>query len=398
MNEKKKLTNMQKSINTNKFQVCAKCIFDSSVPEIKFDEDGVCNYCHQVDALKSQFKTGSRDGEQELERIVSDIKLKGQGKKYDCIVGISGGVDSSYMLHWAVNKGLRPLAVHYDNTWNSEIATMNIARVTRALNVDLYTHVVNNKEMDAIYKAFLKAGVPAIDVVTDLGFTEVLYRVAKKYSLQYILEGHSFIEEGVSPVGYSYFDGKYIEDICRKGGVRKFKTYPIMRFLDFMKWIMFYKIKKIRPYWYMNYSKKQAISTLEKLYGWKYYGGHHLENRITAFSYSFHNPVKFGMDQRNNMLSALARSGEITRSDALKIYHDGPKANPDLVSYVVNRLGYSDVEFQNMMASKNKTWSDFRSYKKIFELLRPLFFILAKANMVPMSFYLKYCFPLGARR
>ena len=184
-------------------------------------------------------------GKNNLNKIVNKIKIKGKNKKYDCIVGVSGGVDSSYMLHWAVSQGLRPIAVHYDNTWNSEIATMNIAKITKSLDVDLYTYVVNNKEMDNIYKAFFAACVPAIDIVTDLGFTEILYRVAKKFRIEYVLEGHSFIEEGISPVGYSYFDGKYIEDICKKHGVPKFETYPLMRFLfmTFMKWIIIYRKK-----------------------------------------------------------------------------------------------------------------------------------------------------------
>jgi N-acetyl sugar amidotransferase len=377
--------------------VCKRCIFDSSVPEITFDRDGVCSYCYQVDSLISQYKTGTPDGTREIERIVAEIKRNGRNKKYDCIVGVSGGVDSSYMLHWAVINGLRPLAVHYDNTWNSEIATMNIARVTKKLNVDLYTYVVNNREIDSIYRAFLAAGVPAIDVVTDLGFTEVLYRAAKTQGVRYVLEGHSFIEEGVSPVGYSYFDGKYIEDVCRKNGFCRFETYPLMRFSDFMKWTLIYRIKKIRPYWYINYSKKQAAELLGALYGWRSYGGHHLENRITAFSYSFHNPVKFGMDQRNNMLSALARNGALSHGEALDAYRKGPRYDSELVEYVIKRLDYSVEGFREVMQSENKTWADFKSNKKLFERLRFLFYAMAKANLVPMSFYLKYCLPMKAR-
>lgn len=375
-------------------QVCTKCIFDTSIPEISFDANGVCRYCHQVDSLLNEYGTGQAAGEERLDQILNEIKVSGQNKKYDCIVGVSGGTDSSYMLHWSKKVGLRPLAVHYDNTWNSEIATMNIARVTKALDVDLYTHVVDNKEMDSIYRAFLKAGVPAIDIVTDLGFTQVLYKVAKKYGVKIILEGHTFVEEGVSPVGYSYFDGKYIEDVCKKNGVSKFNTYPIMNFFNFMKWTVFFRIKKYRPYWYMNYSKAAAIEELRSLYDWKYYGGHHLENRMTAFSYSFHNPQKFGMDQRNNMLCALVRNGSLKRSDALEIYNKGPQADKDLVEYTIKRLGFTQEEFDSIMSSENKTWEDFKSYKKLFERLRPVFYILAMANLVPMSFYLKYCFPI----
>lgn len=379
-------------------QICSRCIFDESTPEITFDEDGVCRYCHQVDKLLEEYGTGRKEGEERLAKIVQEIKASGKNKKYDCIVGVSGGTDSSYMLHWAKKVGLRPLAVHYDNTWNSEIATMNIARITNALDIDLYTHVVDNKEIDNIYRAFLKAAVPAIDVVTDLGFTQVLYKVARKYGVVSILEGHSFVEEGVSPVGNSYFDGKYIEDVCKEDGINKFATYPNMNFFDFMKWTIFFRIKKYRPYWYMDYSKAAAIDKLTALYGWKYYGGHHLENRITAFSHSFHNPQKFGMDQRNNSLCALVRNGSLARSDALEIYNEGPKFDNDLVEYTIKRLGFSQPEFESIMAAPNKTWEDFKSYKKLFEFFRPMFFLLATANLVPMSFYLKYCFPLKAEK
>ena len=375
-------------------QICKTCIYDSTVSEISFDQDGVCNYCHQVKSLKKQYNTGSVVGKNNLNKIVNKIKIKGKNKKYDCIVGVSGGVDSSFMLHWAVSQGLRPIAVHYDNTWNSEIATMNIAKITKSLDVDLYTYVVNNKEMDNIYKAFFAACVPAIDIVTDLGFTEILYRVAKKFRIEYVLEGHSFIEEGISPVGYSYFDGKYIEDICKKHGVPKFETYPLMRFMTFMKWIIIYRIKKIRPYWYLDYSKEKAKSLLSKKYGWKYYGGHHLENRMTAFSHSYHNPIKFGMDQRNNMLSALVRNGSMDRKKAIESYSSGPEIDVNLKEYVLNRLNYSSKEFNKIINSKNMTWKDFKSYKNYFEKLKPLFYVLAKLDLVPMSFYLKYCFKI----
>ena len=152
------------------YKICARCIYDTRVPRIVFDSEGVCNYCHMSDELKSQFGTGSKKGNQKFSQIVDEIKKAGKGKKYDCVIGVSGGIDSSYMIHMAVNLGLRPLAVHYDNTWNSAIATENIRKILNKLNVDLFTHVTNNKESDDIFNAFFKSGVAELDASTDLAF------------------------------------------------------------------------------------------------------------------------------------------------------------------------------------------------------------------------------------
>ncbi|HEX2956977.1 MAG TPA: N-acetyl sugar amidotransferase [Chitinispirillaceae bacterium] len=266
-------------------QICTRCIYDSRVPKITFDENGVCNYCKMIDDLKDQYKTGTPEGEAKLHQIIEQIKKDGKGKKYDCVVGVSGGTDSSYMIVKALEWGLRPLAVHYDNTWNTAIATENIRKVLGKLNVDLYTYVVDNKEADDIFRSFFYANVPEFDGSTDIALAETMYRAAAKYKVKYVLEGHSFIAEGVSPLSQAYVDGKYIKDIHKKFGKMKMKTFPNMDFFSFMKWILVYRIKKIRPLWYINYSKQDAREMLERDFGWKYYGGHHLENRSTAFNH-----------------------------------------------------------------------------------------------------------------
>ena len=179
-------------------QICTKCIYDTSLPQISFDTEGVCNYCHMVDTLIEEYGTGQSKGEQRFKEIVAQIKIDGKGKQYDCIVGVSGGTDSSYMIWLAIQLGLRPLAVHYDNTWNSAIATENIRKVLGKLKVDLYTHVVDNKEVDDIFRSFFFAGVPEIEASTDLALAETMYRAASKYGVKYVLEGHSFIAEGIS--------------------------------------------------------------------------------------------------------------------------------------------------------------------------------------------------------
>ena len=216
-------------------KICSRCIYDERVPNITFDDNGVCSYCLMMDGLQEEYKTGMPEGIAAFNEVLEQIKKDGKGKQYDCVIGVSGGTDSSYMLHMAVKEwGLRPLAVHYDNTWNTAIATENIRKVLGKLNVDLYTHVVDNKESDDIFKAFFKAGVPELDGPTDIALAEVLYRGAKKYGVKYILEGHSYKSEGVSPLGIMYVDGKYISTIHKRFGKMKMKTFPNMPLTSFL--------------------------------------------------------------------------------------------------------------------------------------------------------------------
>lgn len=376
-------------------QICSRCIYDESVPGITFDAQGVCNYCYMVDSLLQEYKTGQSEGIEEINRILEQIKKAGKGKKYDCVIGVSGGTDSSFMVHWAIQNGLRPLAVHYDNTWNTAIATENIRKVLTKLNVDLFTLVVNNKEVDDIFRSFFFADVPEIEASTDLALAETMYRAASKFGIKYILEGHSFVAEGITPLGKNYFDGKYIQAIHKKFGSMPMKTYPLMTFSKFLKWTTIKRIQKIRPLWYIKYSKEEARAFLENEYGWQYYGGHHLENRMTAFFHSYYCPQKFRVDYRNNSLSASVRSGMMSRNEAIKEYYEHPPyLEQELLSYFKKRLNLTEEEFENVMNRPAKYWYEYPTYKKRFETLRPLFYVLMKSHLVPRSFYMKYCFPI----
>jgi N-acetyl sugar amidotransferase len=374
--------------------ICSRCIYDSTVPGISFDNEGICNYCRQIEKLENQYKTGLPEGELLLNNVIKKIKSSGKGKKYDCVVGVSGGTDSSFLLIKTLEWGLRPLAVHFDNTWNSAIATENIRKVTSKLKIDLFTYVIDNKEADDIFKSFLLAGVPEFDASTDMAYAQVLRMSAAKYGVKYILEGHSFKAEGISPQGKNYFDGKYIQDIHKKYGNLKIKTYPLMTFYQFLKWAIIYRQQFIRPLWYIEYSKPKARERLIKETGWEYYGGHHLENRATSFLHTIYNPQKFDIDNRNWSLSAEVRSGILDREMALKVYNTPIETDPELLGYVKKRLSLTDAEYDTIMKGPKRTFRDFKTYKKRFERFRPLFKVLAFANLVPMSFYLKYCFPL----
>ncbi len=377
-------------------QICKTCIFDSSVKGVSFNSEGICNLCEQTSQLTNIYKPGKPEGLNALNSIISQIKDSGKDNKYDCIVGVSGGNDSSYLLCKAIEWGLRPLAVHYDNTWNTAISTENIRKITQYCNVDLYTYVIDNKEADDIFRSFLLAGVPEFDASTDIAFAQVLRDACAKFKIKYVLEGHSFQEEGLSPQSNNYFDGKYIEDIHSKYGRKPMKTYPNMTFYKFIKSILFHNVIFIRPLWYINYSKKEARDWLIENTGWQYYGGHHLENRSCAFLHTVYNPVKFSIDMRNLTLAALVRSGKMTQKEALELYSTPIVPQEDLVSYIKKRLELSDEEYTQLLDPKGvkRSWKDFKTYKKRFELWRPFFKIMADKNKVPMSFYLKYCFPM----
>jgi N-acetyl sugar amidotransferase len=382
---------MTNQMDETNLQICSRCIYDAKTPGIKFDENGICNYCHLIEQLESEYKTGTPEGERLFLNIIEQIKREGKGKKYDCVVGVSGGTDSSYMLYKAVEEWkLRPLAAHYDNTWNSAIATENIRKITKALRVDLFTYVIDNKESDDIFRAFFKASVPELDGCTDIALAEVLYRAAGKNKIRYILEGHSFRTEGISPLGIMYVDGKYIDVIHKKFGNSPMKTFPNMRLFTFLKWIALKRIKKIRPLWYINYSKEEARGVLQQKFGWKYYGGHHLENRMTAMHHSYYFPNKVGIDQRNNSLSAAVRSGVLSREKALELYQQPPFLETELIEYFKKRLELTDEEFNEIMKKPLRTFHDFKTYKKTFERMRPFFWLMYKMNLVPKSFYIKY--------
>ena len=373
-------------------KVCSICIYDEKILGINFNKNGICNYCLQIEGLLKEYETGLPAGENIFNLILNEIKDIGKNKKYDCIIGVSGGTDSSYLLHLAKKVwGLKPLAVHYDNTWNSAIATININKMLKQLDIDLFTHVVDNKEVDDIFKSFFLAGVPELEASTDLAYAYLLRIVSKKFKIKYILEGHSFVTEGISPLGLNYFDGKYIKEIHKKFGKIKLKTYPLLTLTKFLKSIIFDRVKFIRPFWYINYSKESAQQFLKDKYNWKYYGGHHLENRMTAFYHQVYLPQKFNVDLRTLSLSALTRSGIMKRDDAINELKKKRNIDNSLIKLFKKRLNLTDMEYTNVMNSKPNYWQSYPTYKKFFEFFGPVFYFFAKLNLLTMSFYLKYC-------
>ena len=373
-------------------QRCTRCVFDVNTPNISFREDGVCNYCDVVDQMDRDHPVG-KEGDLILEKLVDEIKKAGRGKPFDVVVGVSGGCDSSWMLAKAVDWGLRPLAAHFDNTWNTTIATRNIHTMLEKLGVELYTHVVDNEEFNDITRAFIDAGVIDIETPTDIALATTLYQASAKHRIRYQLEGHSFRTEGLAPLGWFYIDGRYVRSVVEAFGnyrQHKLKTFPNLTFPRFMKYTLWDRTKKIRPLYWMDYNKQLAKEWLIENFVWEWYGGHHLENRFTIFLHSYYAPRRFGLDSRVIGYSALVRSGQMTRRQALAMLQEPFHFDPEILDLVKKRLRFSDDEFEAAMRAPRTTYRDFKTYKPLFEKLRPMFRLMAGVNLVPKTFYIKY--------
>jgi N-acetyl sugar amidotransferase len=372
-------------------QTCNHCIYHSDIPKITFNTEGICNYCEQYDSMNSQYPTGEA-GRKIINAYVEIMKKDGMGKPYDVVIGVSGGCDSSYMLHLAKNVyGLRVLAVHFDNTYNSKIAVENIKTIIDKLNIDLFTYVVDNSEFEAIQRSLLKASVPEFEAATDLALATTHYMACEKYGVKHIWEGHSFRTEGVSPPGWFYMDAKYIKSIHKKFGDGKIKSTPLLWLSKWIKWMVLNKIKKFRPLYYMDYNKDETKKFLTKEYGWQWYGGHHMENRTAYFINNYYLPVKFGIDLRWCEYSALVRSGQMSRDEALQKIKEPKPFVKDLLTEIKTRLSYDDKQWDGIMNTPNKHYTDYPTYKRTFERLRPFFFLLYKKGYVTRSFYDKFC-------
>lgn len=373
-------------------RMCQRCIITSDVPRSGLDESETCYYCGLHDSLDARYPIG-QESLDKLRAFAERLKseARSNGSDYDCILGVSGGTDSSFLAHTLVELGVKPLAVHFDNTWNSPVATANIYAVLDKLGIDLETYVVDNAEYDDIYRSFMLAGVKDIEAPTDIGFMGVLYRAAEKHKIRHIVEGHSFRTEGISPMGWLYMDGGYILDVHKKYGRMPTRSFPNMGFSDFLRWSAWSGIERTRPLYWLDYQKEDAKNFLSERYGWTWYGGHHLENRFTAFYHTYFLPKRWGINFRQIELSALVRSGQLDRAEALEVFLAPRQGDADIIGMVKKRLGFTDDEFEAVMELPRRSYRDFRTYKRRFEQLRPLFWLLWKLNRVPQSFYEKFC-------
>lgn len=344
--------------------LCTRCVMDTTVPDIRFNPEGVCNYCRIHDRLVADYPRG-RKGEEKFYGLVEKMRHDGRHRDHDCIVGVSGGTDSTYLI-WLVKKmGLRPLAVNLDNGWHSEIAVGNIKQCLDKLGLDLRTYVVDWDEMRTVLLAFMRASLPWPDGATDIAITGSLYRVAAEEGVPYILVGNDFRSEGKQPREWTYSDGKMVEFIVRKFGNGRLRSFPNLTLARLLYDGFVRRIRIIRPFWYLEYKKSDAKKVLEKELEWRDYGGHHHESIFTRFTIGYWLPRKFNIDKRKVTFSALLRSGEITRVEALeqlaKPHYSKERLEEDL-EYVIRKFGISRQEFERLMDAPNKRFSDYPSY------------------------------------
>lgn len=371
-------------------KVCTRCLMDDTVKGIAFDEKGECTFCKIHDDLERKFPLND-EAPQKLQTLVEKIKQDGKGKKYDCIVGVSGGRDSTYTLHNAVKLGLRPLAVHFDNGWNSEIAVQNIKNATNILGVDLHTHVADWEEFKDLQRSFLFASVPDAEVPTDWVIFSVLFAEAAQYNVKYIVHGHSFRTEGTTPLTWTYMDGKYVQDVQRKFGKLKLKSFPNMSMTKYIYYSLFKKINQIRILYYYQYNEREVLRVLEEELGWMNYGDKHHESKYTAFFQAYILTRKFNIDKRKLHYSAKVRNGQLTREDALDVIKKDPyTGGMESLDYCLKKLDLSYDEFDKIMSDNPKSFLDYKSYFDLVKTFKKPISWGNKIGIVPDTVYKKY--------
>jgi N-acetyl sugar amidotransferase len=337
---------------------------DTSDPDITFDAEGVCNHCHRYERIARERLIPAADRPARLAALVDAMKRDGQGKDYDCIIGVSGGVDSTYVAWLTHEWGLRPLAIHFDNGWNSELAVSNIEKALKACGIDLFTYVVNWPEFRDLQLSFLKASTPDGEVPTDHAIVALLYQHAIKHGLKHILLGLNVVSEGVLPLkwGYGYSDFRYISAVHKKYGSVPIKTYPHYSLPELAYFMYMRQIKMISILDYVDYQKESAMKTIEERLGWVYYGGKHYESIYTRFFQSYILPRKFNIDKRRAHLSNLIMSGQIERDAALAQMEEPvypAKLLAEDRTYVIKKLGISESAFEAIMSAPPKLFVDY---------------------------------------
>lgn len=360
---------------------CTRCLFEE--PIVTLDSDGMCNLCHLHDDLEKSSKFV------DWFRLLK--KIKAQKGKYHCLIGISGGLDSSILLSWAIKWGLNPLVIHFDNAWNTVEANSNIENLIRYAGVDCIRYYVNQKEYDDLCLSFLLAGVSDADIPNDMAMGEMMLRTCKQYGIKYIFNGHNFRTEGSSPLSWSYMDAKYIESVYYKFNEgKKLKSFPLLTFWKQLYYVVICGIKQVRPFYYfpkIDFNKEMSL--LMENYKWKNYGTKHTENIYTDFIGSFYLPVRFGIDKTKTYDSALIRDGKMSKYEKLQETH--PLFDDLKIKYILMRLGISREVFDGIMKGPKRTYKDFETYHSMFKRWKWLFWILMKFGFLPRTFYTKYC-------
>ncbi len=358
------------------YRICSNCVMDTTDSKIEFDENGVCDHCNTFnEKILPNWHVDAR-GEAELESTVEQIKADGKGKDFDCIVGMSGGIDSSYLTYIATEKlGLRPLVFHVDAGWNSQIAVNNIERLVDGLGLDLFTEVINWEEMKDLQLAFFRSGVSHIDTPQDHAFFATMYKFATEHGIRNILTGANLSTECIrNPLEWMYYqsDSRQLKDIHRRFGTRSLRTYPVTSILWHKVWLPYVRrIRVLRPLNQIAYIKEEAKTLLMERFGWQPYPQKHFESRFTKFYESYWLPKRFGYDVRRVQFSSLIVTGQMTRDDALAEL-EKPPCDPETIGqeieFIANKLGITINELNSYMEMPKKTYRDYKSQRQIYDI------------------------------
>ena len=352
-------------------RMCNLTLFDETAPGITFDEEGVCNF-----ARKSQWRLEHEvfkgaDGKAKLDMWVQRMKADGRGKDYDCLIGLSGGVDSSIVAVRVVDLGLRPLAVHLDNGWNSDTAVSNIERVVKGLGIDLMTHVIDWEEMRDLQRAYIKAGLLDLECVSDHAINTIIFRTAYRHKIRYVIHGGNVATESEMPAEWAYDkrDGVNLQAVHKAYGTVPLKSYPYMMPWQLFWYLFIARIKAFPILNYVDYSKVNALQELKDRFDWRPYPRKHGENRFTRFFQEYYLPRKFGIDKRVCHFSSLIVGGEMTREDALEKIaeplYEGNEAREEL-EYVAKKLNFDPDELDDLINGPPRQHTDFRNVQWMF--------------------------------
>jgi N-acetyl sugar amidotransferase len=361
------------------YQMCNRCVMDTTDPLIKFDDKGYCNNCSTAINNIEKYWFRGEEGKVRLSQLFNRLKSENLNNKYDCIIGLSGGIDSSYLAYLASQYELRMLAVHVDAGFNSTIAENNVKNLCKNLNIDLVIEKVDLDEMMDLQRAYFLAGVPNEDIPQDHAFFTTLYSYAEKNRIKYVINGSNLATESILPTAWVYdaYDTRNIKDIHKKFGSKPLKNYKLMSFYNwYIKYRFFKKLVILKPLNYIDYNKEKAIKILDKDVGWQYYGGKHYESRFTKLFQAHILPVKFGYDKRKAHLSSLIVAGQMTREEAIKEL-DKPLYDPqeleEDIKYFINKIGITRDKFDKVMSLPPRSHEDFKTNTAILNVLRTIY-------------------------
>jgi N-acetyl sugar amidotransferase len=375
-------------------QICVRCLMDETVPGVQFDRNGICNHCHIHDKLEEVYPLGE-EGKRRIHRIADQIRKDGKGNKYDCVVGVSGGRDTSYCLYVAVRElGLRPLAAHFDNGWDSDIAKSNLRKLCNSLDVDLHTTIADWDESRDLTNCTIRASVPYIDLTDDVGIAGTLYRAAERENIRYVLSSHSFREEGITPVKWMYIDGLYVRSIIKQfSKMPAYTQFPKELEVDLhhmLYWIFAKRIKIVNLSNYYDDVGQKVEQTLAEECGWVDTYQHHFDNEIFALVYHYARH-KFGIDWRIIELSAKIRTGAVTRDEALAELEKLPVfETEELLSYCLKKQGFDRDEYEELLTAPRKYWTEYPNYYRFFRWFKYPIKIAGRLDIIPGHSYEKF--------